>query len=211
MSESGRRRNPFRPDRFRSRSRTGIPSAAGAGTVPAPETTLVEAQPGHRRAGALRLVPRGRGRDGRRRARNRHDRCGPCPDHQPRSCRAQRRRLRRAHGDGRRRSGGGAGGGAAEELEEAELVELAPGRSRPPRPSPCPLPWAVQLPRCRRRTRRGSAAARLRTLVLAVLAVILTAVLGFAAGTLLPRSSRGRGSRARRPPSQRSSDRRANG
>jgi LysM repeat protein len=70
--------------------------------------------------------------------------------------------------------------------EEAELVEVSPGTEAV---TAATVPVAAGAPPAagvEASPRRGSAARRLRTLVVAVLVVALTAVLGFAAGTLLP-------------------------
>ena len=79
---------------------------------------------------------------------------------------------------------------AGGEAEAAEVVEVAEEEAELPvavdattisvAAAPPAAPAVAAAPR------RGSAAARLRTLVVSVLVVALTAVLGFAAGTMLP-------------------------
>jgi LysM repeat protein len=82
---------------------------------------------------------------------------------------------------------GPAEAGALPESDEAELVDLAPGVDLAT--AAVTVPVAIAAPAATEggaRPRRSSAAARLRTLVVSVVVVALTAVLGFAAGTMLP-------------------------
>ena len=70
--------------------------------------------------------------------------------------------------------------------EEAELIELPPGTEAIAAAAVPVAVGAAPAAGVEAPPRRSSAAGRLRTLVVAVLVVALTAVLGFAAGTLLP-------------------------
>jgi nucleoid-associated protein YgaU len=76
---------------------------------------------------------------------------------------------------------------AGEWTEEAEVVELAPGTESAPTAVTEPVSVAaLSAAGAPPVPKRGSAAARVRTLVISVVVVALTAVLGFAAGMMLP-------------------------
>lgn len=182
MTDSGRRRNPFRPRTVSGTPPGQVPGPPLEQAPPAPEPGPVGPDS---QADTAQQEPSGWFREESVEGAAAEGAAAPFEEagEPPETVRA-------AAAAGTTAAAGATAAADAEGVawsEEAELVELAPGSEPPAAAATVPVSFAA-APAAGTATepRRGSAAARLRTLILAVLAVALTAVLGFAAGTILP-------------------------